>query len=336
MANLKFVNPKSGKFQNACYANAIAQVLSSAPMISDFYRSRRYQARSNDSPVSYEFSRILSQQGQSSTGQLREVVGVSSDKGYFYDGTQQDAAEFLRELITSLLKECSSDDQGTLQNFFKGMLTYQRGFLETPNGSCDSCGTFVNPQDETFYILDLPSRSSSSPSIQSLINNNYEVIEMQCPNTACMDKTNKKAGQSKVIVQLPSILFITIAKDFQLKFNGYELEDSIDLQGMTYQLVGLVDHLGNTPRSGHYIAWKKVNFQWYKCDDNVVHQVSQNVIPGINNYLFVYIKKQLHETHINALQNFKSSSSNQNKINSSLPVMKQCVNASSSISKSSR
>ena len=335
MENLTFVNLKSGKFRNACYANAIAQVLSSAPMISDFYRSRRYQARSNDSPVSYEFSRILCQQGQSSTGQLREVVGVSSDKGYFYDGTQQDAAEFLRELITSLLKECSSDDQGTLQNLFKGILTYQRGFQETLNGSCNSCGSFVNPQDEIFYILALPSRSSSSPSIQSLINNNFEEIEMKCPNSACFDKANKKAGQSKVIVKLPSILFITIAKDFRLKFNGYEFEDSIDLHGITYQLVGLVDHLGNSPRSGHYIAWKKVNFQWFKCDDNIVYEVNQNVITGSNNYLFVYIKKQ--ETNINASQNFNSSSSNKIKIDSSLPVIKQCVNETPPlISKSSR
>ena len=296
MAYLKFDNPRYGKFRNACFANAVTQVLASAPMITDFYRSGRYQVTRNDSPVSYEFFKIICHQGQCSTGQLREVVGVASEKGYFYDGTQQDAVEFLRELVSSLLKECSSDDQGMLQKIFKGMLTYQRAFLQTQNGSCNSCGSFVNPQDEIFYILSLPPRSSSSPSIQSLINNNFEEIEMKCPNSTCTDKVYKKAGQTKVIVELPTLLFISIAKNFQLMVNGYTLEDSIDMHGMTYQLIGLVDHLGNTPKSGHYIAWKKVNFKWYKCDDNIICEVSENVIPSSNNYLFVYIQKQFHET----------------------------------------
>ena len=297
MANLRLDNPKSGGFQNACYANAVTQVLTSVQVIIDHYRLRENKRISKQNPVSVEFLKLLSHQGQIiSTGQLRKLVGITSKKGYFFDGTQQDAAEFLRELITSLLQESSSENQVLLVSSFQGKLTYQRGFLETLNGSCKSCGSFVHPQDEMFYILALPSRSSSSPSIQSLINNNFEEIEMMCPNSTCVEKVYKKAGQTKVIVELPTLLFISIAKNFQLMVNGYTLEDSIDLHGMTYQLIGLVDHLGNTPKSGHYIAWKKVNFKWYKCDDNIIHEVSENVIPSSNNYLFVYIQKQLHET----------------------------------------
>ena len=103
---LKLSNPQSGRFKNACYANSITQVISSVPLICDYFRGRKYKVISDRYPVSDELSRLLSHQGQpTSTGQLREAVGVASKKSYFHDGTQQDALEFLMELITSSLHE---------------------------------------------------------------------------------------------------------------------------------------------------------------------------------------------------------------------------------------
>ena len=294
MEKLKFDNPLYGKFKNACYANAVTQVLSVVPIISDYYMTKRFKETDNEYPVSEELSRLLTHHGHMmSTSQLREAVGKVSKKGYFFDGTQQDASEFLMELICTLNKETSSSmNQGFLDRIVKGKLTYQRGFLETQNGSCNSCGSFVNPQDEIFHILALPARSASSPSVQSLLDGNFEEIEMRCPNSLCVDNSIKRAGQSKVIVELPKVLFLTVAKEFHLQVKAYPLEETIHFQGVTFKLVGLVDHQGRTAKSGHYIAWKKVNSNWYKCDDSVITEVNLDVIPSNNNYMFVYLRNQ--------------------------------------------
>ena len=155
MSNLKLINPQFGKFKNACYANAVTQLLTAIPMLKEHFESRSYQVSSKSFPVSDEVFRLFSHQGQStSTDLLRKAVGVASNKEYFSDGTQQDASEFLRELLSSLLQETSSTNQGFLSSLIRGKLTFQRGFLETNNGSCKTCQSFVNPKDEDFYILD--------------------------------------------------------------------------------------------------------------------------------------------------------------------------------------
>ena len=78
-----------------------------------------------------------------------------------------------------------------------------------------------------------------------------------------------------------------------------------------------MDHQGRTSKSGHYIAWKKVNSNWYKCDDSVITEVNLDVIPSNNNYMFVYLRNQSKEENLNLNtynpQEMKPSSQNINE-----------------------
>jgi ubiquitin carboxyl-terminal hydrolase 36/42 len=46
-----------------------------------------------------------------------------------------------------------------------------------------------------------------------------------------------------------------------------------------YDLYGIVVHLGDTPRSGHYISFIKASDNnWYECNDSIIRKCTKDNI----------------------------------------------------------
>jgi len=131
-------------------------------------------------------------------------VGISCGKKKFYDGTQQDVSEFMAELLDGIKKEEFSlnNTPSNIVDLIRGRVTYQREFTNSSNGSCESCGTTIQPNSQDFYVLSLPSRSPESPTIQLLVENIHEQIQMRCPNSSCSNRSNKAVQQTKLIEEM--------------------------------------------------------------------------------------------------------------------------------------
>ena len=96
--------------KNLCFVNSVLQLLNSIPEFREAFTSKRYSLKcAEDTPLIDELSRVL-QNGNNNTtsaATLRYLVGTLSEKTYLFDGSQQDAIEFLEILLQELQIELS-------------------------------------------------------------------------------------------------------------------------------------------------------------------------------------------------------------------------------------
>ena len=180
MSHLKLVNNTGQSSEaNLCYVNSTLQLLNIIPEIKALFVSKEFRKTfPGRLPISDELSRILSTDGKFSTSaaQLRFLVGTSSGRNHFCDGSQQDLSEFLRALLLELEKELSlvSPDAMRILNRFWGKEQNTRRFLTTREGFCNICKGFPNAKIENFNILKLhPMQTENVITLDSLMQNRY-------------------------------------------------------------------------------------------------------------------------------------------------------------------
>ena len=91
----------------------------------------------------------------------------------------------------------------------------------------------------------------------------------------------------QIVTKLPAILFIQVQKTVNPRAN----DGFFTVEGVRFEIVGVVDHLGVNTHTGHYITWAKVQSQWFKCDDKSVVLDHGDKHFSVNNYIFVGIRK---------------------------------------------
>ena len=169
---------------------------------------------------------------------------------------QNDAQEALIQYI-------DTDDK--LQTFFDGKIKTSMKCLE--------CNTIRNCE-EGFITFNIYS-DSLKDSIENTLNN--ERIILECDKCKKKTLTFKRVSLNK----LPKILiFHNIMK---LDIN---IPTKICLDDKRYVLNGIVNHIGNSFDSGHYIYLDIPNKQIF--DDTNIHDLKN--IPKKNNYLIIYNK----------------------------------------------
>jgi len=62
-----------------------------------------------------------------------------------------------------------------------------------------------------------------------------------------------------------------------------------------YDVVGVVEHIGRSTNSGHYVAYIKKDIGWIQCDDDKLIQLPSNVNPTKNAYLVVLRTNELED-----------------------------------------
>ena len=91
----------------------------------------------------------------------------------------------------------------------------------------------------------------------------------------------------QTVTQLPEILFIQVQKTVKPRAN----EDFFHIQGVWFEIIGIVDHLGDQIDTGHYITWAKHGQAWFKIDDKIVEPDLADAHFSSNNYIFVGIRR---------------------------------------------
>jgi len=78
------------------------------------------------------------------------------------------------------------------------------------------------------------------------------------------------------------------------KNNGQVLiHESLSYNVQQYSIFGIINHIGSTANSGHYIALIKSHDKWYKCDDSLVMDVNLNMPCNSNEaYMLFYMRNR--------------------------------------------
>ena len=152
---------------NICYVNAILQLLYSVAVFRNLVKKKGYKDQQNSvTPVFDELSRIFNYEGPvTSAGPLRQLLGSKEGLSYLLRGEQEDASQFLSDLLEQILKEVGPDIK--LEKFIKMSVIHQPCF-NTPNGVCGYCGYTPQPHEDSRNVLVLQAPTASA-SIQQLI-----------------------------------------------------------------------------------------------------------------------------------------------------------------------
>jgi hypothetical protein len=72
--------------------------------------------------------------------------------------------------------------------------------------------------------------------------------------------------------------------DFQLRKNKTKININTEItnDNDTYELIGVINHIGDDIKSGHYIAYIKKEQKWYRCDDEEVVELELKDYEKIN------------------------------------------------------
>ena len=276
--------------RNICYINSILQLLHCVSVIRNLVKKKAYKTTETSTPVCDEISRIFNYQGDVTTaGPLRKLLGAKEGLSYVTAGEQEDASMFLRHLLDQIFQEV--DPNARLEELINITIAHQACF-NTPDGACNRCGYISPPQENNRKVLVLQ-ESSGSSSLQDLIQFYFQDqnLKFRCGNDGnCQDadsRTAQLATMRQTVTQLPEILFIQVPKTVKPRAN----EDFFHIQGVWFEIIGIVDHLGDQIDTGHYITWAKHGQAWFKIDDKIVEPDLANAHFSSNNYIFVGIRK---------------------------------------------
>ena len=132
-----------------------------------------------------------------------------------------------------------------------------------------------------------------------------------------------------MISDLPDILLIQVPKFRRSGFsNDVNMNNGfIRIQEVTFEIVGVLDHVGSSNQNGHWLTWVKLDSGWFKCNDDVITEVNQADTVSSNNYIFACIKTKepsspiAHDIAFIENEGFASSSLVENSAEKTEPVM---------------
>lgn len=141
---------------------------------------------------------------------------------------------------------------------------------------CDTCKSAQNAVIKR-TIVKLP-----HVLILQLKRYNYQEVIKTSRSTKIKPKTTFEMTKNKTEIQIP----------FHLSLNSFVVKKSTET---THKCIGIVNHLGNEPNSGHYTAdiYNSNEQNWLNCDDSKVRVISQK--EALENrtstgYMFFYVK----------------------------------------------
>ena len=306
-----------------CFVNCIIQLLRKTA-----YREfiiEHLQTLTNASDENFKLSKsllqIYSHDFQSrpiSAAEVRSQVAQYSGRFYMDNDTQQDAEEFFR-----LLEEALSEELLLLQEFHIvrskhwGMEICSRRFLDnTATGKCSRCGNMPESKESPFLVLritNIPSTSlnvSLTSLLQAHFSESSKVTLMRCSHCCEQQRhgkdkcnqvgvcQNKKTVEKFNITKYPEFLIIQLIRNVgdQPKLMTYvEVEEGhLDVNGHAYEMIGVVDHIGESPKSGHYITFlKDPDGNWILFNDGVNMTCQFKQVNGKNNYMFLFRRQYL-------------------------------------------
>ncbi|XP_024960747.1 ubiquitin carboxyl-terminal hydrolase 15-like [Cynara cardunculus var. scolymus] len=299
---------------NSCYANAVLQCLTSTkPLIIYLLRrshSRACCAKSWCLICELEHHAVMLCDNEEPLSLSRILLHMRSVNNQIGDGSQEDAHEFLRLLVTSMQSICLEGLGGEavvdlklqettfIQHTFGGQL---RSKVKCLRCHCES-DRYENIMDLTLEIFgwveSLEDALTQFTSPEDLDGENM----YRCGRCAAYVRAQKQLA----IHEAPNILTIVL-KRFQEGNYGkinkcITFPDMLDMiPYMTgtddvpplYMLYGVVVHLDtmNASFSGHYISYvKDLHGNWFRIDDTQVQPVPLSQVMSEGAYILFYMR----------------------------------------------
>ena len=303
MATLELTN-----LHNSCFVNVILQVLYSNPDFRYFICKKIYVETDKNQPVCNALYYLFSRAGiESNAEDLRNVLERYYFHSRFNDGTQNDSGEFFLALYDSIKKEISPGNFSGQYVLSQFEFTLRRTHLYINDSLiCPVCAETLVPfqKDEVHAAFDvpLPGGRQDSWSLQQLIDRETsggdQVNDRECPNSECKANVYRYKDLAEFRI-FPKYLILNLKRTIWsmtgiAKNNSYvKFSDLLRVNNADYKLCSIVDHLGATPNSGHWIMHLAVNESntFTTCNDKIITKnKSVHEIMSRNNTLFVYVK----------------------------------------------
>lgn len=290
---------------NSCYFNAFIQICN--PLIDDLIKNninRVEQSTNNLLNVVYLFYNKYFMTDNIMDEYINMYKALNIKKNFSFK-TQQDSSEMIL-LITDLLKD---------NKLTKSLVSVEFNQVI----QCNNCLSYkiCAKQIESMLISNTLMTSNNSVITfkeflgNSLLKNNF----IPAPSDEFKCKCNEKTPTIRtVLISLPTYLYINVGRyDNNLRKikKTLEIPDNLtittpiniddilskknnDKINNTYQLTGIVVHIGSVLNSGHYVAYIKKDTDWYYCDDLTVSKCDiQNKIDLIKQNCTVLLYKKI-------------------------------------------
>ncbi|KAI3828151.1 hypothetical protein L1987_02248 [Smallanthus sonchifolius] len=298
---------------NSCYANAVLQCLTSTKPLTIYLLRRSHSkscgARSWCLICELEHHVLLLRDSGEPLSLSRILLNMQTVNNKMGDGSQEDAHEFLRLLVTSMQSICLEGFGGEtvdpklqettfIQRTFGGQLRSKVKCLRCHRES-DRYENIMDLTLEIFgWVESLEDALTQFTSPEDLDGENM----YRCGRCAAYVRAQKQLA----IQEAPNILTIVL-KRFQEGSYGkinkcITFPDMLDMiPFMTgiddvpplYMLYGVVVHLDtmNASFSGHYISYvKDLQGNWFRIDDTQVQPVSMSHVMSEGAYILFYMR----------------------------------------------
>jgi len=218
----------------------------------------------------------------SNAGPVREKV----NKRYI-DNEQQDAVEFLADLLTKLQLEGSQIPQ-----FITGIEGTEERCKQHPH-----CSYHLVSGHDQFHILQLsiPEQTFKSFTFNDILEHWFS-FDRPCP--ICGSDTERHT----IIRCLPHYLFISFNifhgtnNRSRQPLTGY-VSNNVVVARTRYKTIGAICHIGETTRSGHYWCLLQDQNKWLYINDTII-QVQSRFVNNLNNVYLLLLEK-FDAEHIN-------------------------------------
>ena len=221
--------------------------------------------------------------------------------------TQEDAAEYLGFLLDDIFNITNNYSKDIKELLVIGYENENKSQLD----SCDSIELL--PPQPYEHILQIEIKTDLLKLFSSFKQYNIEQYYfkqyLDIINVEILDKDNfkecNKCGNKHEFLKtinynkFSKYLFIQI-KRFITDVNNIShkektnvdniMTEQILLNNNKYNLIGFIVHIGEDPRSGHYISYTKKNNIWRKYDDSTTQVIDNiyNIPPNEDKYIYLY------------------------------------------------
>ena len=208
---------------------------------------------------------------------------------------QEDAHEFMRALLSNLVM---NGQNRQLSSLFDGLLE--------SSVTCQTCGRASLTRDR---YMDL-SVDINNPDVHSLDDALFEFTKEEtldednavfCQRCRCKQSVTKglrlATAPSMLVCHLKRFAFNDYGRLVRLHkpitfpqklVIGDYMSDLNKATPPPYDLVSVLVHQGQTCASGHYVSFVKRNGDWFKCNDDIVTKVDENIVMRQQAYILMY------------------------------------------------
>ena len=235
----------------SCFINAGIQSLLAIPQLPSWIEF-------GVSPVEEAFKNVLNMMASDASSITPQPLA-----DIFYRGQQADAAEF----VLGLLEACPSI-QASLQG------------IECPRFQCQHCSYSRPLREDKFLSLQLPLMVAGPMlSVQEALDSymNAEHVQEGAENWFCCNEECLTTGRAvdlpihqTRIVKWPSVLVICLKRwdgTHGLLSHRVYCNETLMADGHAYRLASLITHIGASPTSGHYVAYRRAQHEFLRLDD---------------------------------------------------------------------